>query len=348
MKEEYFLDLIARQLSGEALSEKEMTDLRQVLSSDNELKNLYETVKNRWKFIDHGLKVDDTEAAFREVESRLFDDSIQKRNESASRNIFQRHNDSPRRLSWQKIAAIVVFFISAVFVVSLVVNQKSFEKPAAITHIIKSNPKGQKSTITLPDGSKVKLNSESILEYDSDFENQRDVHLIGQAFFEIQRDTTKPFTVHIGELGVRVLGTSFDVKAYPFDESVSVSVLTGKVAVKKQNNYKSETLGQLLPTQQMEINHSSGHTNIRTFDPDKILAWKDGILFFQSEKLVNTFKELERWYGVKINIQGNPNLGLLYSGKFESESLENVLESMRFSYSFDYTIDSTDVYIIFN
>lgn len=202
------------------------------------------------------------------------------------------------------------------------------------TEVEQTIPRGQKQTINLPDGTKVKLNSESTIRYKKNF-NQgiREVHMSGEAYFEVVHDTLRPFVVHAGGIETRVLGTSFNLRAYPDENNVDVALVQGKIEVFKTNNF-SETL---LPAQMISFDNSSHSVEIKPFDSLEIVGWKDWVLFFKDADFNEIKYKLERWFDVKIEVQGNFE-GKAFSGKFVNDSLEEVLKGIGFSLHFRYEI----------
>ena len=202
-------------------------------------------------------------------------------------------------------------------------------------------PRGQKQTIHLPDGTAVKLNSESTLRYEKNFyQGTREVYLSGEAFFEVARDTLRPFVVHAGGIETKVLGTSFNLRAYPDENNVDIALVHGKVEVYKSNDF-SETL---LPAQMISFDNSSHAVEIKPFDSLEIVGWKDWILFFKDADFNEIKYKLERWYDVKIEVRGNLE-GKAFSGKFIDDSLEEVLNGIGFSLNFQYEISDGKVTI---
>jgi len=120
-----------------------------------------------------------------------------------------------------KIAAIAIIFLGITFLASYLINTGSISQVAA---------KGEKKTILLPDGSLVFLNSKSSISYSKDFKNKRELKLTGEAYFEVKKNPERPFLVETEKIKTRVLGTSFNIKAYKNSQTM-VSVNTGKVEV---------------------------------------------------------------------------------------------------------------------
>lgn len=204
---------------------------------------------------------------------------------------------------------------------------------------------GVKSHLTLTDGSLVILNSGSELKYIKNFEKgRREVHLKGEAFFRVARDSLRPFIVNSRETTTTALGTSFNVKAYE-GETVDVSLLTGKVAINTDGLLEEPLL--LLPGEALKIDAETDRLLKTNFDQDLVIGWTKKLLLFQQTPLIEAIRVLENWYGVRIQIKNQPRDQVLLSGRFQDETLENVLEGLRFSARFEFTIDKENVNIIF-
>jgi ferric-dicitrate binding protein FerR (iron transport regulator) len=209
-----------------------------------------------------------------------------------------------------------------------------------IQPVIKENPAGQKSKIFLSDGSVVYLNANSRIRYLEDFQNdKRLIHLEGEAFFEVAKDSLRPFIVNSGAISTRALGTKFNVAAFPEQEEIQVTLLEGKVELVSNDSStqlileeKEAALYDPNSIQLTELPYDANH-----------LLWKDGILYFNQSLLPEVISSLERWYGVQVEINGNFVPNTMISGRFENESLENVLQSIGFTSGFKYTIEGKNV-----
>lgn len=208
--------------------------------------------------------------------------------------------------------------------------------------VVKSTPKGYKSSFYLPDGSFVKLNSSSSVEFPSSFPDSiRVVRLVGQAFFEVVRNESAPFIVQADNVNVRVLGTSFDVQSYPEAHKLEVAVSEGIVAVDTESGL-SETLSQ---SEMVSLNRETGKMKTSTFSPIYQLGWKDGILAFNDRPLEEVFEELEKWYGVELKTGSKINLNKRFTGIYENQSLENVLTGMSKILGWKFKINGKEVSI---
>ncbi len=140
------------------------------------------------------------------------------------------------------------------------------------------------------------------------------------------------------------LGTQFNVAAFPNNEVIKVTLLEGMVELKENISQQS-----LILEEQQAANYQTGTNNLQaaTFDYAEAIAWKDGILYFQKSPLSEVISQLERWYGVKFTIAGLPSQPKVISGRFENESLENLLQSISFPGGFDFEINGKNVNIKF-
>ncbi|MGJ5641479.1 FecR family protein [Formosa sp. S-31] len=164
-----------------------------------------------------------------------------------------------------------------------------------------TNPKGSKVIdLVLSDGSQVWLNSGSSITFPVTFKgNNRKVSVVGEAYFEVAHDDSKPFYVSKGDMNVRVLGTHFNVKAYNDDSDIRVTLLEGSVEV---NNANQHVL--IKPGQQAIIENESAIKLAHNIDVDQVMAWKNGVFKFDNSPIESALKELGRWYNVEIIYEG--------------------------------------------
>lgn len=248
-------------------------------------------------------------------------------------------------------AAIILVFTLSWAIYNYVSNPLQQQDNLQVEIITKSTTKGQKFTTFLEDGTKVKLNAESSLQYPATFsDNNRVVYLSGEAFFDVKKDAQRPFKVISGDISTTAVGTSFNINAYPADKKIVVSLATGKVKVTKnpeRTNIDQEMDVILEPGTQAVYSVNDQHFNKQSFNIRNELAWKDGILNFQDASWTVINNKLERWYGIEISLVNKPVSDKLYTGSFNDESLDNVLESLSFSKNFSYRVDSQKVYVTF-
>ncbi len=193
---------------------------------------------------------------------------------------------------------------------------------AVVQHVSLSTPRGGQYRATLPDGSKVWLNAASSLRYPTDFVgDRRHVELSGEAYFEIIGDASKPFIVTSAGQQIRVLGTKFNVSAYPEEGSVATTLVEGAVRV---SGAYGESATTLKPGHQAVF--TNGTMAVRAVDTDYYTGWLSGRFLFDYEKLSVVFRHVERWYDVSFeydeHISDFPMWGVLSRDVMLSELLE--------------------------
>ena len=208
----------------------------------------------------------------------------------------------------------------------------------------KSSLKGEKRSITLSDGTKIKLNSNSKLIVPKQFQaHERTVSLVGEAYFEVSKDASRPFIITSNDINVVVLGTSFNVRAYPAENTIQVAVATGMVSVEKMSDKLSvdqDTNPILLsPNEMATYFKATGDASKENFDPITVFAWKDDILYFKDADIYTVIERLEQWYGVTFIIKTQLNEDKDLNGSFQDKSLAVILDGLSYVFGFDYQID---------
>ena len=214
--------------------------------------------------------------------------------------------------------------VAAVLITGLIISTSYFyfkpQKQAEIATIeTVKTPYGARTSFKLPDGSEVWLNSGSAITFPHQYGTVRNVELTGEAYFHVVKDG-KPFIVKTGYGKVEVMGTSFDVRAYE-NENFVTTLVEGSVKVIDRTNQ----VATLKPGEQSIIT-SSDKFSMKVVDPNLITSWRQGKLIFVKEPFANVARELERWYNVKIELNGDRLKRLGYTGTIEMESFSEVLE----------------------
>jgi transmembrane sensor len=228
-----------------------------------------------------------------------------------------------------KIAAVLVtgLLISAI----VFYNQAKKEPVAALFQKI-TTPFGARSSFKLPDGSEVWLNSGSTISFPQQYGEVRNVELTGQAYFKVVKDG-KPFIVKTGYGTIEVTGTSFDAKAYS-NEDFRTTLVEGSVKV--SNNMNQVAI--LKPGQQSRITPAN-EFSFYEVNTSLTTSWREGKLIFEKEPFQNVARELERWYNVKIELQGERLKKLGYTGTIEMETFSEVLELINTTTPIRYIFD---------
>lgn len=194
--------------------------------------------------------------------------------------------------------------------------------------------KGEKASVVLPDGTKVYLNSQSKLTYPASFSlNQRTVNLTGEAYFEVRHDASHPFVVNTPRAKVRVLGTTFNLYAYPEKKLFEASLVEGKVEVMPIEKPEQRVL--LLPGHKASYDTSTGKIAVKKTDLRVETAWRRGDLLFHSQSFNTIVSELESFYGVTIRVDGKSPKEL-FTGTFHEDDINVVLRNLQQHYKFTY------------
>lgn len=230
------------------------------------------------------------------------------------------------------------------------INQKLGSEKELINKVI--IPYGKKTMILLSDGTRVWLNAGSQLVYPSIFSGkQRQVMLIGEAFFDVAANKEKPFIVRTADLNVRVLGTRFDLSAYPDDKIVQAILEEGKVSLSYSGKgiLNKEYHIEMTPNQMVELNRMTGEARTQRVDVSKFVSWKEGMLEFEKVDLVRALKQVERYYNVRI-ILADPLIGSFkLSGKLDlKDEAEEVLNVIKLTVPIDWQKKSNGDFIIIN
>lgn len=184
---------------------------------------------------------------------------------------------------------------------------------------------GQRAQIQLGDGTRVTLNAESELTLPPRFgEARRRVRLQGQAYFEVEPDEERPFLVYAGGSVTRVLGTKFDVGAYPSDEAVRVVVAEGTVAVRSEQEGE-ETRVTLKERHMAYLSKSDQSVTRQEVDPAPYMAWTKGELVFRDAPFDEVIHRFRSWYGLRVKLAGSVDAIDHLNAAFKEESIGEVL-----------------------
>ena len=238
-----------------------------------------------------------------------------------------------------KVAASVLIFIAVGFG-SIWTNEHIFNgnKPVIIRF---EAPAGEKSKIQLADGSNVWLNSETVLTYN--VPNPRNVTIEGEAFFDIKKDAGKPFWVETGSgMKVKVTGTRFNLRCYADDPVVETTLEEGKVIIIGED---SDLLTVLTPGQQARYTIHRGVVNVKNVSPELYSLWKNNEIVFSEISFRDLVPQIERWYGVSIELDPRINNKDRFTMTIKTESLRELFNMMKLTSSFDYEINGSRVKI---
>ena len=178
---------------------------------------------------------------------------------------------------------------------------------------------------TLPDGSVVWLNADSRLAYSDRFtaSGSRAVRLEGEAFFDVKRDTLRPFEVEMGKLRVKVLGTRFTASHMPAFNTEEVTLLSGKVEV---SGYRADQSVVLTPDQSCSYDAGSGAVAVRNVAASNYCSWTGNSIIFDNMTLADIAVNLEHWYNIRFRIDERIDTSIRISFTLRPETLEETLK----------------------
>ena len=190
-------------------------------------------------------------------------------------------------------------------------------------------PKGKTYQLQLSDGTRIWLNSETELTYPSQFiGNKREVSLIGEAFFKVAKNDSKPFIVKVNGADIKVLGTSFNVSCYTNDKTISTTLVEGSVAVKPEKE-KQQTI---IPSEQLTYNTENHQTTIQTVNTEIFTSWINGRYIFKNTTLEEIMEKLQRWYDFSVNYEDENLKNNSYSLIAERNTeLDKILEIISYT-----------------
>lgn len=354
--------LLARRTAGEMLPE-EAEELDRLMQEHPDASFVAEVLQYGWsdKFRPYGKP--EAERLMAQHKERLAAAEALKERAVDGIELAIEKSNTVRWLWYSGVAAAVVLAFFATWKFAF---QHKHHQDTDTVHFAKatSTPKGKKTRLNLPDGSTVWLNASSTLEYENTFSGTtRNVRLSGEAYFEIAKDSNRPFFVHTNAFKLRVLGTGFNVRAYPDEDSATASLVHGSVeviaAVSEERIMLKPNEQVILPSGAAEKKGVSTTANLvseigtavqsrsmMTTIQDSILvetAWKNNTIAFKKMPLERVAVMLENWFNVVIRFRKVERKTLLFTGVFKGESLNGILETLEATGSFHYTMDKEGI-----
>ncbi len=329
MKDQQFYELATKQLSNKA-GTNEKDQLSKLLENE-EYYRKYKLIKKNWEKInyDSGDNQFNVEEGLSILKSKIVkyepEFKWQSHNPGFAKNRY--------RYNWIRAAASIAFItlLSAFMLYQLGIFDS---KAPVITWNEKQTVPGQKSILTLFDGTKITLNAESSLRYPTKFgEKSREVHLNGEAYFEVVHKTERPFVVHTNGIKTTVLGTKFNISAFKDERDISVSLVEGAVSISAD---MPDDKVLLKPAQQFLYNKENNEKVIKAFDALEVTGWKDNILIFNNIPLENVFVDLHRAFGVEFELSDESYKKQKIKANLNNESFWAVVEVIKFATGLNY------------
>lgn len=315
MKEETIIRLILGELSPE---EKEETLAWIANSPEN--RDEYYRLKNLWALVSHNSVTHTAEKE--DVQKFLGNVRTSKMNQLRKRLfVFSRY--------------------AAVILIAFFIGKLVFQKPGEAQEPLAFNevvvPSGQMAQLTLSDGSVVFINSCSKLRYPAKFKTgERKVFLSGEAYFAVVKNIHAPFIVETNKRAVKVLGTTFNVMAYPDDKYYLTTLIEGKVILLDSTGSE---MAQLKPGEQFLFDNSKESYTVKVVQTDLFTSWKDGLYQFDHETLKGLTEYLERIFAVEIHIEDPEIENYKFTGTISRNvSFEQILKIIQISSPIKYKL----------
>ncbi|WP_290794193.1 FecR family protein [Flavihumibacter sp. UBA7668] len=359
-------EIVAKKLAGEA-SVHELEELEEILRSNPELHYSLQTISDIW-FHTSPLKEDANQAFERHLQ-RMKDHGVEMEPDENEAVIdFEEKHPRSGWIKWMA-ATTLILLAGWFFLVKESSSSRSNTVPTVALNSEVSTKNGSRSKIMLPDGTQVWLNAGSKLTYGKDFGTSfREVSLTGEAYFDVVKDSSRPFLIHARNVDIRVLGTAFNVKSYPGDKTTETSLIRGSVEVQIKNRPSEKII--LKPNEKLVVAMESDSLiakpsqpqvtkNIRTapqvvldqvnyHEKEQVIvetSWVENILIFDSETFAELAPKLERWYGIKIVFTSQEIQNIRLTGSFKGESLQTALKGLKITANFNYAIKNDTVII---
>ncbi len=242
---------------------------------------------------------------------------------------------------YYRIAALAVILLGVIWLVKL--NPEKRYLPAAPVKQARVKKDSINRFLTLPDGSTIVLHRGSQLEIMEDFnQSERAVRLTGEAFFDVRHDPSRPFVIHTGKIKTTVLGTAFNIRAWPSQKDIIVSVNRGKVRVEDEN----KLIAVLTPDKQIVYNKKTTVSGEQTVESEELIEWIQQDMAFEEMAFGDLATHLGARYGVEIKFQHPELQKCLITGRFSgTETLEEVMRTLSITLNARYTINEGVVLI---
>lgn len=204
-------------------------------------------------------------------------------------------------------------------------------------------PRGGEYKIRLPDGTFVQLNSNTSLKYPVRFDSiKREVHLSGEAYFEVTKEENRPFYVITDVAKIKVYGTSFNINTR-LNNQLQATLVDGSIGIFVQGDSREYIMR---PRQQAEVNNDNKEIAIRDIDPYPYTAWKDGIFLFDNERLETIMEKLALWYDVELFYQNETVKNVRFTGYLKRyDTIDVILDAIEATVSATFIINKRTVMI---
>lgn len=335
-------ELIGKELAGELTGAEQEILTAWLAQASADERAVYEATRQYWQAPAPSLITPtDTATALTNLLSRLPETSAQPEPATPETPVIQLPVSRPAPW-WRSRVAAAVGTILAASTLSYGLYQH-LTTPAGVPFAYEeqSTPRGATAKVLLADGTAVWLNAESRLWFPNKFsEGARHVYLQGEAYFEVSPNPRQPFVLHVEQEQVRVLGTAFNVKAYPEESTVQTAVVKGRVAfIRPAANAPVSADTLYVTANQLGVYaKSTASMHREVVDSQDYIAWNQGKLVFQETPLDEVARTLTRQYNLPVQL-ANEQLGKCrLTGRFQNQSLREVVQVLSMTGAFGFEL----------
>ncbi|ANI89075.1 hypothetical protein A9P82_07095 [Arachidicoccus ginsenosidimutans] len=343
MTNDRFTELLTKYLC-EQIGTDEYAELEYLISNDESLRDRFNYFKAFWK--NNIATYNGSDALFAKIKSRIAEDQ--------SGTVAGKPKKKFGKYYFRAAALLLLGMVCFG-------AYKIFSHTSSTQWVVKNVLAGDKSVISLADGTKVTLNAKSSFKYPAVFSGStREVYLTGEAFFDVTHDAAHPFIVHTAKMNVRVLGTAFDVKAYKNDSVNETTLIRGMVEITLPDRPSDRII--LKPKEKLTVNQASSErrensslsidgndlhkdtkytvTSLTYFQKqDSTIvetSWLDNKFVFKDEDFPTLCNRLERRFGITINIENKTFRDYRFTGSFTKENIGEILDILSYTEPFHY------------
>tara|TARA_R110002096_G_scaffold97694_14_gene217755 strand:+ start:13693 stop:14742 length:1050 start_codon:yes stop_codon:yes gene_type:complete len=337
------IKLVAKYLAKECTNEEKAT-LNEWLSENSENADRMKEFERIWEVSGKNNEFENifnTELDWAVLQSRIDDESLMPNSRSGARGGMFSLNSA-----WSVAIRVAAIFLLAALLGTYTYKSFYVQESEVVENVFReiSMAKGQRGGVTLSDGTKVYLNSDSKIVLPSVFENDlREVYLEGEAFFDVAKNPNRPFIIKTTGAIVQVLGTSLSVRNYADDKAVQAVVEEGVVSFRAED--KSLNEGVILTAGKLGRLNLENKVIVKeqVDDLELYLSWKEGYLKFNDASMKEVAQQLERKYDIEVNFVSKDIAELHLTAELKSRSINNVLQTIATSLGLQYKLNQDRV-----
>ncbi len=323
--------LISKKLSGHATTE-EAAELERLIRIDPKNRKLYDASQRVWNKTHYPFSPADIEADRKKIKEKI----IQKL------SVTLRKKDRLRLLYRAAAIIAIPLLLAAGWYLGTRSSSSSVQMISTITA-----PEGQIAECVLADGTQVWLNSGTTIQYDPAMAGKkRVINLEGEAYFKVAKMQDRPFIVNTAELQVKVLGTSFNVRAYSDEDQITTVLDEGSIELGFKNSSERAPV-KLTPGERASFQIAGKKLLVEKTDTYLYTAWRDGKYIFKDADLQTIIRELEKLYDIRIHLKNNSLKHRRFRGIFEyrKQNIFDALETIERTTSLKYRMDGRDIWL---